>query len=112
MFNYYEKDLVTWFENLEIRCRELIFQKKDIWFQTEIDLHDIEELFNSPIKYYKSGKFLIVRACIPNHKHIKKDYCLVYDENERIHFQIDENLVKIIYNYANLIKILLNRIES
>ena len=84
MFNSYEQDLLTWFENLEIRCRELIYNKKDLWFQTEIDSHDIEELFNSPIKYYKSGKFLIVRAGIPNHKHIRKDYCLVYDENERL----------------------------
>ena len=36
-FNYFEADLQTWFENLEIKCRELIYNKKDIWFQTELE---------------------------------------------------------------------------
>ncbi len=84
LFNYFETDVLTWFENLEIKCRELIFSKKDLWFQTEMDLDDIENMFISPAKSYKSGKFISVRAHIPSTKHIKKDYCLIYDENERI----------------------------
>ena len=83
LFNYFETDVLTWFENLETKCRELIFSKKDIWFQSEMDLDDIENMFISPTKSYKSGKFLTVRAHIPATKHIKKDYCLIYDENER-----------------------------
>tara|TARA_Y100000389_G_scaffold203378_1_gene251617 strand:+ start:645 stop:1823 length:1179 start_codon:yes stop_codon:yes gene_type:complete len=83
LFNYFETDVLTWFENLETKCRELIFSKKDIWFQSEMDLDDIENMFISPTKSYKSGKFLTVRAHIPSTKHIKKDYCLIYDENER-----------------------------
>jgi hypothetical protein len=83
LFNYFETDLLTWFENLEIRCRDLIFEKKDLWFQTELDLDDIEHMFISPAKSYKSGKFITVRAHIPCSKQIKKDFCMIYDENER-----------------------------
>ena len=83
LFNYFETDVLTWLENLEIKCRELIFSKKDIWFQTEMDLDDIENMFISPAKSFKSGKFITVRAYIPFTKHIKKEYCLIYDENER-----------------------------
>lgn len=90
MFNYYESDLISWFENLEIKCRELIYSKKDIWFQTELTLDDIENMFISPIKSYKSGKFITIRVHIPHTKHIKKDYCMIYDENERI---LDSNVI-------------------
>jgi len=82
-FNYFETDLLTWIENLEIKCRELIFEKKDLWFQTEMLEEDIESMFISPIKPYKSGKFLIIRSHIPMSKHIKQEGCLIYDENER-----------------------------
>ena len=82
VFNYFDNDILTWFENLEIRCRELIFDKKDLWFQTEMDLDDIETMFISPTKSYKSGKLITIRTFIPSTKNIKKDYCLIYDENE------------------------------
>ena len=83
LFDYFEGDLQTWFENLEIKCRELIYSKKDIWFQTELSLDDIENMFISPSKPYKSGKFLAIRAHIPTSKQIKQEYCLIYDENEK-----------------------------
>jgi hypothetical protein len=82
-FNYFETDLLTWMENLENRCRELIFEKKDLWFQTEMIEEDIENMFINPIKPYKSGKFLIIRSNVPMSKHIKQEGCLIYDENER-----------------------------
>lgn len=82
-FNYFETDLLTWIENLENRCRELIFEKKDLWFQTEMLEEDIENMFINPIKPYKSGKFLIIRSNIPMSKHIRQEGCLIYDENER-----------------------------
>ena len=84
LFQYFETDLLTWFENLEITCRELIYQKRDLWFQTEMDLDDIENMFISPAKSYKSGKFLSIRAQIPTTKQIKRDYCIIYDESEQV----------------------------
>ena len=84
IFNSYENNLITWFENFENRCRELIFEKKDNWFQSEMDLDDIQSHFNSCMKTYKSGKFIVIRCYIPNNNTIRKNYCLIYDENENI----------------------------
>jgi len=85
LYNYYDTELISWFEHLEIKCRELIFNKKDNWFvQTEMTLDDIENNFISPTKSYKSGKMIIIRTHIPYTKQIKKDYCMIYDENERV----------------------------
>jgi len=84
IFNSYENNLIKWFENFENRCRELIFEKKDNWFQSELDLDDIESHFNSCMKTYKSGKYIVIRCYIPNNKTIRKNYCLIYDENENI----------------------------
>jgi hypothetical protein len=84
MFSSYNTDLITWMENLESKCRELIYNKKDIWFQNEMSLDDIENVFISPTKSYKSGKFAIMRVHIPSTKQIKKDCCMIYDENEQM----------------------------
>ncbi len=82
-FNFFETDILTWMENLENRCRQLIYEKRELWFQSEMGEEDIENIFISPIKPYKSGKFLIIRSYIPTSKHIKQEGCLIYDENER-----------------------------
>lgn len=82
-FNYFEKDVFTWMENLENRCRELIYEKRELWFQTEMLEDDIESMFISPMKPYRSGKFLIIRTNLPSSKNIKQQGCLIYDENER-----------------------------
>jgi hypothetical protein len=91
LFNYYETELLSWFENLENRCTELIHNKKDTWFQTDITLDDIESLFISSTKSYKSGKFITIRAYIPSSKQIKQEYCMIYDEKER---SLDTTAVK------------------
>tara|TARA_B100001093_G_C26835275_1_gene1018036 strand:+ start:1508 stop:2536 length:1029 start_codon:yes stop_codon:yes gene_type:complete len=84
LFNFNEEGLLSWFENLESRCRDLIFSKKDTWFQSDIELDDIESMFLTPIRSYKSGKFICLRSNIPYTKNIKKEYCMIYDETEKV----------------------------
>ena len=84
LFKYFDSDVLTWFENLEAKCRELVYEKKDLWFQTAMDLDDIENMFISPTKSFRSGKFITIRAHIPCTKQIKKNYCMIYDETEKI----------------------------
>ena len=66
MFTNTSSNLISWFEMLEEKCQELIFDKKDDWFQTLLDRNDIENAFNSVIKTYKSGKYYLVRVNIKN----------------------------------------------
>ena len=68
---------INWLEKLENKCQELIFEKKDIWFENKLNREDIENSFTSPVKIYKSGKFFLLRTNIKNQ--IK-----IYDENDNI----------------------------
>jgi len=65
MFTNENEKFIHWMENLENYCQENLFKYKDKWFETELDLHDIENSFTSPLKIYKSGKFYISRTNIP-----------------------------------------------
>jgi hypothetical protein len=81
-YNYFETDLLNWLESLETRCRELIYEKRELWFETEMMEDDIENMFLNTYKPYNSGKNLIVRTNVPTLKNIKQQGCLIYDENE------------------------------
>jgi len=69
MFDNNDTVFISWIENLEAKCQELIFSKGDNWFQTKLDKDDIESTFTSPFKIYKSGKFYLLRVNVkPNIK--------------------------------------------
>ena len=71
---------IQWMENLEQFSQQTIFKNKSQWFQTELELEDIENSFTSPMKSYKSGKSYIVRTNIPNI--LGKNTLKIYDEDE------------------------------
>ena len=89
LFENSNKDLHSWIENLENRCINLINEKKNLWFESEMNKDDIENMFISSIKPYKSGKFLTLRSNIPISKQTKEPYLILYDESER-ELKIDE----------------------
>ena len=66
MFDKNSESLINWFENLEERCQKLIFEKRETWFQNNLEENDIESAFNSVIRVYKSGKYYLVRTNIRN----------------------------------------------
>ena len=53
---------ILWFEKLTEKVHALIYEKKDIWFTTEINMTDIENNFISPIKPFQAGKKMIIRS--------------------------------------------------
>ena len=81
MFDKNAETLVNWFENLEERCRKLIFEKRDAWFQNSLDENDIEAAFNSIIRIYKSGKYYLVRTGVKNDSQ-GLPAVKIYNENE------------------------------
>jgi hypothetical protein len=77
MFNNNDTIFIEWIENLLIKCQDLVFSKKDTWFQTQLEKDDIETAFTSPLKIFKSGKFYLLRVNVnPNIK--------IYDENDSV----------------------------
>jgi hypothetical protein len=64
MFTNENEHFIRWIENLEIHCHKYIYENRAKWFDNEMELHDIENYFTSPIKLYKSGKYYTIRANI------------------------------------------------
>jgi hypothetical protein len=77
MFDNNDTVFINWIENLEARCQELIYSKRESWFETKLEKDDIESAFTSPFKIFKSGKYYVLRVNVkPNIK--------IYDEKDQI----------------------------
>jgi hypothetical protein len=84
MFDNNSEELIHWFEKLETKCQQLIYEKSESWFQTKLELMDIESAFSSIIRIYKSGKFYLVRTNIKNNSLNNMPIIKIYDQNENI----------------------------
>jgi hypothetical protein len=77
MFDNNDTVFINWIENLESRCQDLVYSKKDAWFESKLEKDDIETAFTSPFKIFKSGKYYLLRVNVkPNIK--------IYDEKDQI----------------------------
>ncbi len=68
MFDKNSETIIHWFENLEEKCHKLIYEKKEAWFQGNLEEPDIETAFNPLIRVYKSGKYYLLRTNVKNTK--------------------------------------------
>lgn len=66
LFSNENNEFVNWMEYLEIFCKKRLFEKREDWFESDLDENDIDMFFTSPFKYIKSGQNYIVRAYIPS----------------------------------------------
>lgn len=80
MFSHENTKFIKWMEDLETRTCQLIYDNREDWFESEMDLSDIETYFASPLKIYKSGKFYLARANIPSR--LGKIHLKIYNENK------------------------------
>jgi hypothetical protein len=80
MFTNEDATFIQWMENLENHCQQFIFNNREKWFDGEMELHDIENYFTSPLKLFKSGKYYIARAGISTA--LNNITLKIYDENE------------------------------
>jgi len=80
VFSQENEEFIQWMENLENHTQQIIYKNRQQWFETELELHDIENSFTSPMKSFKSGKFYIVRTNIPNR--LGKSVLKIYDEDQ------------------------------
>jgi hypothetical protein len=83
MFDKNTEILINWFENLEDKCKKLIYEKKDAWFQGNLEENDIENAFNPLLRVYRSGKYYLLRTNIKNTKEDNPSV-KIYNENEII----------------------------
>ena len=82
MFTNNDEKFITWIENLETKCQQLIYEKSDSWFQNKLELNDIETAFASPLKVYKSGRFYLLRVNVKMNYATNLANIKIYDESE------------------------------
>lgn len=80
IFSQENEEFIQWMENLEYYSQQTIFKNKESWFESNLEMEDIENSFTSPIKSYKSGKFYIVRTNIT--QRLGKINIKIFNEDE------------------------------
>jgi hypothetical protein len=98
MFNNENEEFIQWMENLENYSQKYIYQHRTEWFETELEMHDIENSFAPLLKLYKSGKYYLARANVPGV--LGKCTLKIYDEQEN---EVDYETIS---NNENIITIL------
>ena len=99
MFDKNSETLLNWFENLEERCQNLLYDKRYDWFQNNLEKNDIETAFNSSIRIYKSGKYYLIRTNIKSARNDEPSV-KIYSENEAVlnmsHITVETNIISIL----------------
>ena len=99
MFDKNSETLLTWCENLEERCQNLLYSKRQDWFQNTLEKNDIESAFNSTIRIYKSGKYYLIRTNIKNTRN-DEPAVKIYNESEvaldMSHITSETNIISIL----------------
>jgi hypothetical protein len=75
--------LIEWVEQMELSCKDMIDNKKQIWFQSDLTRNDLDNMMTPITRMYKSGSSILLRCYIDINKHNGKHKCLIYDENEK-----------------------------
>jgi hypothetical protein len=73
MFKSIETDFLQWIEKLEEGIQGLLYEKSSNWFEQKFELTDIESLFISPLKIFKSGKYYLLRAFLKDSLKVFRD---------------------------------------
>jgi hypothetical protein len=82
MFSIENEELTQWLENLETNSQKYIYEKREKWFETTLEKHDIENSFTSLVKLIKSGKCYTLRSNIP--MILGKPSLKIYNESEEL----------------------------
>jgi hypothetical protein len=81
MFTNENEAWIRWVEELETYTCKYMYERREKWFATELEMADVENYFQSPLKIYKSGKFYLARTNIP--VRLGKVTLKIYDDSER-----------------------------
>ena len=96
MFDTTNEDIITWFEEFENKCCDLMYEKKERWFQGSITKEDIENTFTPTLRVYKSGKYYLVRVNIKTNTSNELEFKLYDEEHNSLGKDVFTNESKII----------------
>jgi hypothetical protein len=79
IFTHDDESFLRWIEEFENQCQQILFENRSKWFDTELEIYDIENSFSSSLKIYKSQH--VLRTNIP--LRLGKCALKIYDEQEQ-----------------------------
>lgn len=91
MFDNGNEEFITWIEKLESKCQKMVHERSNDWFDSALELTDIESAFNSSLKLYKSGKNYLLRGHVKSHAKTQAPLIKIYNEDENVLTMADIN---------------------
>lgn len=97
-----EPVLIEWFENIENKCKELINEKKDLWFSSDLTKTDIDSMMSPLSRTYKGETYRLIRINIDTSKRNGATPCQIYDDSENkisdfTLINTDHNIIPLIF---------------
>ena len=93
--------IVSFMENFENVIQKMIYARRDKWFHDTIEMDDIENIFTSPLKSYKSGKYFTLRVFTNSPRNIVENNIKVYDQYDNdiglSNIQNDDTIVCVLH---------------
>lgn len=77
-----EPVLLEWINNIENRCKELVNEKKSLWFSNELSNSDIDGMLTPLSRTYKGETMTLIRVAIDMSKRSGSTNCQIYDDKE------------------------------
>ena len=94
-------NIVSFMENFENVIQKMIYARRDKWFHDTIEMDDIENIFTSPLKSYKSGKYFTLRVFTNSPRNIVENNIKVYDQYDNdiglSNIQNDDTIVCVLH---------------
>lgn len=82
MFPSENSELLSWFETLEEKIQKLIYEQRKNWFHEDVEPDEIENIFTSSLRTFKSGKFFLCRTMLNSPRMLQTSKLNIFDENE------------------------------
>ena len=82
MFTENNHEFLGWIEELQSTVKQLIYEKRDLWFHNEMDLDSIDYHWQNALRVYKQKKTLL-RCFLPKKRGLHSKYSIqIFDEDE------------------------------
>tara|TARA_Y100000816_G_scaffold30830_1_gene19716 strand:+ start:40233 stop:41621 length:1389 start_codon:yes stop_codon:yes gene_type:complete len=83
VFNNNDDVFIQWLVDLESKCEDLLYQKSSDWFQSPLELDDIQNAFNSCVKIQKTGNY-VLRTNVKLNSLTQDPLIKIYNESENV----------------------------
>lgn len=80
VFSNINENFIKWIEDLEKYSQDYIFKNREKWFESQLEMEDIENSFAPSLKIFKSGKSYILRTIVPTR--LGKCALRIFNEDE------------------------------